>query len=144
MSIAEDRDGAIWVDTYSRGIYRFNGDQGTKFGIQSGLGSDRIFDRVQDGSGTTWVWTAAGLGRIRKDKCAYLDEVNGFPPDLQGNVLLDERGHLWIITQKGIAVVDLAEADQVIDYGANSVKLPTSAPTTDLAMFWGILPTTAL
>ena len=64
-SLAEDRDGALWVGT-GDGLNRFDPATGTarRFHRADGLPSAAIAGALVDGAGTLWVSTVAGLTRF--------------------------------------------------------------------------------
>ncbi len=59
-----DRDGALWVGTGDRGIYRIHGTTVDHFDRAKGLSSDYIVALNEDREGNIWVATSQGLDRF--------------------------------------------------------------------------------
>jgi ligand-binding sensor domain-containing protein len=63
-SIAQDKDGVLWVGTYYGGVVRFDGSSWTKFKTKTcALPSDLINGIVVDDNNNKWFATGAGVAK---------------------------------------------------------------------------------
>ncbi len=63
-SLCEDRDGSMWIGTYTSGLARMKSGRITSFGIAQGLSERRRPRALPDRAGTLWVATMSGLARF--------------------------------------------------------------------------------
>jgi ligand-binding sensor domain-containing protein len=71
-SIAQSRDGYIWLGTY-HGLVRFDGVEFKVFDQKNTpeIKEDRIWSMCEDTSGTLWVGTSRGLTTIREGRFGH-------------------------------------------------------------------------
>lgn len=74
VTLAEDRDGFIWVGTQA-GVARYNGDAFTTYSRHEGLPSDRVRHMLLDRTGVLWIKTAGGLAVWRDRKLQVIESV---------------------------------------------------------------------
>lgn len=114
--ILQDRDGYLWVGTWS-GLLRYDGynteiyqaDDEEEFALKS----NKITSLLEDASGNLWVGTRNG-GLFRYDKT--LNRFYQFIADSQKegslsndnvlSLLLDQSGNLWVGTENGLNLFD--------------------------------------
>ena len=103
-AIAEDTNsGAIWIGTYSEGLFRLDGDKVTHVGTSEGLPGARISCLSMDSEGCLWVGIfQKGLACVRNGKVALVGPEQGFPADTAGSILDDGQGWFWIGSNRGI------------------------------------------
>lgn len=110
--ITEDQGGALWVGTMSRGLNRLNRErtQFTRFQNElrnpKSLSDNRVLSVYVDRRGTLWAGTGtAGLNKFDRDTemFTHYREKDGLPNDVVYGILEDQRGNLWLITNKGLA-----------------------------------------
>ncbi len=71
LELAEDQKGALWLGTEASGLYRFDPATGRFTSYEHDIGrpgtlSDNRVNSVHfDRSGTMWVGTQDGLGKVR-------------------------------------------------------------------------------
>lgn len=96
-SLLEDRNGALWIGTTDRGLYRIQGGRAEHFGRAEGLSSDTIAvgGLFQDREGSVWVLTSAGLDAFRPLAVSVFSVQEGLPADAVGSVLADSQGTVW-------------------------------------------------
>lgn len=108
-TIFRDRQGGIWIGTYSSGLLyahprRFPFELRNDLALEWQADARRITDR------RGWVWTATsdGLKMERKDKTEWLYSEQGLANDYVHSLVEDNDGNIWIATSNGIsrAVVD--------------------------------------
>lgn len=134
--LLESRDGTIYVATWSAAIQRFDAENGTFSEIHYERSPDLNVDFrkhiVEDMSGHLWI-SANKHGLVRLDPKTgesklFTSRNSGLQTDiLNGSMLIDEKGRLWIATDgNGINVYDI-EGDRFYylndDPGSNG-RLP--------------------
>lgn len=105
LSLAQSRDGSIWVGTFGDGIYRIGRDgHGRHYGAAEGLsaGNVRVMSADRGGNGI-WAGTQRGLVRI-DDAGVHVPTAEGLPGGLV-TALLDAGDGLWMGTIEGIRVL---------------------------------------
>jgi len=60
-----DRDGALWIGTTDKGLYRIINGRVDHFGAEDGLSGDSVYCLYEDREGSIWVATTNGLDRFR-------------------------------------------------------------------------------
>ena len=106
-SVAVDRSGRLWVGTRN-GLTILRPD-GTVAGPAWTTAS--VFGFLEDGDGTMWVGTGAGILRIRNGRMTQYTARDGLLDDTAFAILDDGAGNLWISSNKGIYRVARAELD---------------------------------
>ncbi len=94
--LLEDRNGAVWIGTSSKGLMRYLADS-----FQSVPTSHAsILCLREDKVGNVWVGTqGGGLNRIRARQFKVLDSKRGLPNDSVFSFAEDKAGRVWIATQ---------------------------------------------
>ncbi len=122
VTIFEGKDGALWIGTDGGGLNLMNRDQGTFVRFRhdpndaSSLSSDHAWAISEGPKGDLWIGTQGGglnrwerrdreAGRARFHRYA---KDNGLPSSTIYAMLWDELGHLWLSTNRGLAVLDPA------------------------------------
>jgi signal transduction histidine kinase/ligand-binding sensor domain-containing protein len=110
--IAEDQDGTFWLGGNS-GLQHFDPATGKFTGYEHqidnprSLGDNRVTSVVIDHSGTVWAATN-GLDKLDRDSgmfSAYTTR-DGLPSNRVHCILEDQRGDLWMSTNRGISRFD--------------------------------------
>ncbi len=113
-TLAEDRQGALWVGTHSSGIDRFDPATG-HFTVYhhdpdrpDTLSDNRINSVHFDRSGTMWVGTQDGLNKFNPQTGQFTvyGQRDGFRGTAVGCILDDDHGELWMSTNSGVARFD--------------------------------------
>jgi ligand-binding sensor domain-containing protein/signal transduction histidine kinase len=95
--LLEDRAGAIWVGTSSKGLVRYLG--GSFQAVTTSHAS--ILCLREDKFGHVWVGTqGGGLNQIRRRQFKVLDAKRGLPNDSVFSFAEDQAGRVWIATQE--------------------------------------------
>ncbi|HAU81887.1 MAG TPA: GGDEF domain-containing protein, partial [Stenotrophomonas sp.] len=118
LSLAQDRDGDLWVGTFGDGIFRVgeNGQPRRTYGSADGLLGGNIRAISIDRDGVIWAGTQKGVVRIVADKAEPV-AFPGMPTGLTTALAHDAEGALWIGTIEGIRVLR-GNRVQVIDLEA--------------------------
>jgi signal transduction histidine kinase/ligand-binding sensor domain-containing protein/DNA-binding response OmpR family regulator len=100
----------LWLGTVSNGVYILNLNSGKlihfKSGIQnSNLGDEHILGIFKDSSKRIWVGTNGGglnLFNPKTNKFITISEQDGLPNNTIKSIIEDNKGILWLSTNKGI------------------------------------------
>ncbi|HSM14613.1 MAG TPA: two-component regulator propeller domain-containing protein, partial [Thermoanaerobaculia bacterium] len=97
-SIAEDREGSLWVGTDGGGLYQLRSGAVSFYGREAGLVGDNALPILEDGEGRIWIGTLCGgltlweTGRFRE-----VELPADFPEPLCVTSLANGRdGALWV------------------------------------------------
>lgn len=101
-------DGALWVGTNTRGLWRLQGDA-LQAVTPAGAGMHRSVWAVYGSEDAIWVGAfAAGLYRIDRASgvSTVLTERDGLTNNVVYRILPDAGGRLWLSTNNGLSVLD--------------------------------------
>jgi len=102
-SLAQDREGYLWVGTWG-GLARFNGGEFRSFFMQDGLHSSRVQELLAASDGSLWVATAGGVSRWLDHHLEKLDDPAIGSVRCQA-LAEDARGRIWFGTDNGVVVL---------------------------------------
>ncbi len=124
-SLAEDREGALWVVT-KEGVSRYSNGTFTHFGTAQGLPESEIYAVLPLPTGEVWLGSdGGGLCRYKDGRFNTLTSADGLDSDAIFNLVPDERGYLWCSGSRGIFRTDLAQLDERIA-GRNTLVTSTA------------------
>jgi signal transduction histidine kinase len=122
-------DGTVWAAT-DGGLSRLKAGRIATVDSRSGLPCDAVDSSIDDGTGSTWLYTHCGLVRIAsrdldaqaaalelrkvpegKVRMTVLDDSDGISsfglaPSFSPHLVKSKDGTLWLTTRDGVAVVD--------------------------------------
>lgn len=102
LSLYEDREGNIWVGTYS-GLDLLVDGKFTVFTEQDGLLDKVTWTVYEDRSRNLWITTNNGLNRFSNGRFTAYGKTDGLSSDFVSSTYEDRRGNLWIGTyDKGL------------------------------------------
>ena len=105
---------ALWIGTYSRGLFRIAGTNITHLGKTNGLPGLRISSLHYDEDGCLWVGVfGAGMICVRDGKITSIAETQGLPAKTVGSILEDGQGFFWLGSDRGIIRVSTQELHRV-------------------------------
>ncbi|MFN8092910.1 MAG: ATP-binding protein [Vicinamibacteria bacterium] len=82
-----------------------------------------VRDVLAEPGGNVWIGTyGGGVGRMRDGRVVGFAVREGLPDSSVSRILDDQRGRMWISTNRGIAVVDRAEMRAVAEGRARAVS----------------------
>lgn len=125
QAIFRDREGAIWVGTIDRGVYRILPNRVDHFDSKDGLSSDSIYWMFEDAAGSMWITTSKGLDRLRELTVASFTTREGLSVDEVDSVYASRNGTVWVGTA---LTLDMLNHGRVRSMGA-AQGLPGSQVT---------------
>ncbi len=114
ISVAEDRQGALWLGTHYSGLHRFDPATGQftvyKFNpsVPGSLQDNLVPSVYLDHSGNIWVGTQIGLEKFdpKTNTFTPYDERDRTPGKTVSCILEDGQGDLWMSTNQGLSRFD--------------------------------------
>jgi len=103
--LLRDRDGGIWVGTFSHGLYRLYQGRAERFSSADGLSSDTVSSLYEDAEGTIWAATPKGLDSFRELHITSFSKREGLTADFVDSVVADDDGNLWIGNEGALDVL---------------------------------------
>ena len=100
-----DREGSLWVGSWSQGVAHVRRSQFLTWGSRDGLAGDYVSTVLQDPHGDVWVGTNKGLSVFRGEKLVT-QPVPGESLNVT-SMALDSRGRLLLGTPEGVHVAAL-------------------------------------
>jgi signal transduction histidine kinase/ligand-binding sensor domain-containing protein/CheY-like chemotaxis protein len=131
-AFANTRDGAVWMGTNGGGLARYREGAFTRVTRADGLPSDLIRSLHEDADGWLWVGTEGrGLARLdprewngratTKPAIVRIGTKDGLFDEVIHQILEDDRGRMWMNTNRGIFWVARAELDAFVDRRATRI-----------------------
>jgi DNA-binding CsgD family transcriptional regulator len=114
-AIYEDQEGTIWVGTYSGGLNRYDRSQNRfvyyrfRENDPTSISSDCVMSILEDRAGNMWIGTGnAGLNKFDRESGTFkwYTRQDGLPDHMIYGMLEDERGNLWLSTNRGLSKFD--------------------------------------
>ncbi|TXT46590.1 MAG: two component regulator sensor protein [Limisphaerales bacterium] len=98
QSLLEDRDGALWIGTDTRGLFRFKDGEFASVPVTH----PQVMGICQDREGNLWVATrGGGLNRVRPRPFQMFDAVAGLGEDESRSVCEGRPGEFWFANRGG-------------------------------------------
>ncbi len=116
-SVHVARDGGLWLGI-SGGLARMS--QNGVFSIvgpAQGFPGDQVQSFYEDGQGTLWIGTTAGLYGMRSGRFTSYKGVAGLPEDVVREVLEDDSGNLWVQGRRQLFRVSKADLETFAQTG---------------------------
>ncbi|MBT1703995.1 ligand-binding sensor domain-containing protein [Chryseosolibacter indicus] len=102
-AVFKDSDGAKWIGTRNRGLWKIKKGKVSSFIDKHNDHRNAIWSITESPEGQIWVATTAGLGKYNKqeNKFTWLTTTHGLSNATIFALDIDERGGLWIGTNSG-------------------------------------------
>lgn len=102
FSLEADREGNVWIGTDGAGLLRRTPTGELRsYHTRDGLPSDIVRCAYDDGQGTLWICTDAGLGLLRDGRFSVVDTRNGLPDDVVLRLIDVGDGSFWLTSPHG-------------------------------------------
>jgi ligand-binding sensor domain-containing protein/signal transduction histidine kinase len=102
-TLAEDREGSLWVGTEDEGLYRRKAGLWTHWGRKDGLENESVWSLYADGDGALWIGTCGGgLSRWGDGRIDSWTTKDGLANNVICQILEDNRGNLWFGSYGGV------------------------------------------
>jgi signal transduction histidine kinase/ligand-binding sensor domain-containing protein len=123
LASTQDADGgqSIWVGTRGYGIGRLKKGQWSQYGESEGLANLNIFclKEMRGQDGHRWLWAGSfggGASRLSLEAGApahfesfTVRSLPGLPSNVVVRIEVDPQGHLYLVTQRGVARVSFLD-----------------------------------
>jgi signal transduction histidine kinase/ligand-binding sensor domain-containing protein len=123
-------DGSLWLGSFAGGVVQLvDGAVRASYSDADGLGKGSVYGVRVAADGTVWAATRGGLSRIRAGRIATLNGKNGLPCDAVLSSIEDGEGSTWIYTTCGlvrIARADIAAWIAAVEEGNPAPSIPMS------------------
>jgi signal transduction histidine kinase/ligand-binding sensor domain-containing protein len=104
-SLFGDRNRALWVGTWDRGIYRIRGSRVDHFRSADGLSSNTIYQFYEDREGNIWVATSQGIDCFRDIPVVSFSMEEGLSADSAVSILVAHDGTVWVGNVGGLDAI---------------------------------------
>lgn len=105
VALQMDRDGALWIGTASKGLYRLHERRVDHFQSSDGLSSDSLESLYEDREGVVWAITSRGIDSFYDVRVATISMREGLSGDNAHSVLAAPDGSIWIGTAGSLDVL---------------------------------------
>jgi ligand-binding sensor domain-containing protein/two-component sensor histidine kinase len=100
----EDREGRLWIVTFSGQLYRLNGATPERYYLPPPLRDLRFRTVFMDSHGGYWFGTnGAGAVHLSGGKAQHYTRNEGLRSDSIRQILEDSRGTIWFATSSGVS-----------------------------------------
>ena len=103
MSLAQDRDGFLWVGT-ANGLFRYDGERFERYGSNRGLPNEMVETIHVDRAGTVWVGTRMGAAWYNGRGFQQVTLGGDYQMYGQDSIDSDRNGTVYLTTERGLAV----------------------------------------
>jgi ligand-binding sensor domain-containing protein len=101
-TLAEDRQGGLWIGTTGGGVSRWKDGRIDSFGSKEGFPSSAdVVSMTADRDGSIWIGTSEGLVKWHKGVFSTISEAQGLPHEQIRALVQDSEGALWISVLPG-------------------------------------------
>lgn len=99
-SLAEDRDGGLWIGTAGGGLLRWRKGRFERFAAAQGLANEQVKTLHFGDDGRLWIGTDGGGLFVREPngRIHVPDQVSGLPEPFIAGIKHDEAGRLLVLT----------------------------------------------
>jgi ligand-binding sensor domain-containing protein/signal transduction histidine kinase len=102
-NVFQDKDGALWIGTEGRGVFRQNGTQLSHYMVKDGLVNNFVRAFLQGGDGSVWIATDEGVSRWHDERFTNYQERDGLCYFSTRSLAEDRNGDIWVGTDRGVS-----------------------------------------
>jgi len=111
-----DKSGNLWFGTTGYGVFKYDGEGFTNYGVKDGLGDGWVKTIAEDNKGNVLLGTGSGLFVYDDGVIKPFLKVSAFANQEIKKLYLDKRGRLWIATgSKGVYIYDGQKLENLIN-----------------------------
>jgi ligand-binding sensor domain-containing protein len=115
LKMLPDRDGALWVGTFGKGLLRLRDDQVEFFTVEDGLPSNVCTPAQFDETGALWIVAKGAVARRHNGRFQSLGPREGIPDDQFLDLIADDLGHFWLPGLRGIHRLERSQLEAWFD-----------------------------
>ncbi len=115
IGLVEDHEGAVWVGSMDRGLYRIRGGEVQIRGRAQGFPGALALPVWEDSSDALWILSDTGIVRRRNGRFDLFDRARGAPRDLFFGMVEDQHGSFWFPGSHGIHQLLRADVEACLD-----------------------------
>ncbi len=119
--------GGMWIGTKGGGLAHFKDGQSAVLVPEKDLEQGEILALHEDASGALWVGTDRDLFRWKQGRISRFSRARGLFDDRIFQILPDDRGFLWMSSNKGVFRVALAELDAAAEDPQERLRVTSHA-----------------
>jgi signal transduction histidine kinase/ligand-binding sensor domain-containing protein len=134
-ALRRDRDGNLWIGTYSNGLFRLAAGRVAAYGIRDGLLNPTVRAIFEDDEGSLWIGTNGGVEQLRAGAFVTWNERDGLTDAVARVIFEDRDGVLWVGTANGVSRWNGATFVRLDD--ARLTGILSIAQTRDGAFWFG-------
>ncbi|HEV2720598.1 MAG TPA: two-component regulator propeller domain-containing protein, partial [Thermoanaerobaculia bacterium] len=135
-ALRRDRDGNLWIGTYSNGLVRMSGDgRLSRYGIADGALNPTVRAIFEDDEGSLWIGSNGGVEQLRVGAFITWSKRDGLADAVARVIFEDRGGELWVGTANGLSRWERGEWKPVDD--ARLARILSIAQTSDGALWFG-------
>ena len=101
-AVHRDRDGNLWIGTYSHGLFRVGGGGIAAYGLADGLLNPTIRAIFEDDEGSIWIGSNGGLEQFRAGAFINWGKREGIDDDFVRTIFADRGGVLHVGSANGL------------------------------------------
>ncbi len=102
-NVFRDNEGALWIGTEGRGVFRQSGTKLVHYMSKDGLVNNFVRVFLQGRDGSVWIATDEGVSRWQAGKFTNYQERDGLCYFSTRTLWEDHNGDIWIGTDRGIS-----------------------------------------
>ncbi|MBZ5506022.1 MAG: hypothetical protein LAO78_11095 [Acidobacteriia bacterium] len=99
--VQEDKRGDLWFQTREDGIFLWNRQGVSHFGMKEGLSSSSVGSIFDDRDGNHWIITSKGLDLLQEGFFTSYDREEGITDESALNLMEARDGSIWVGTLSG-------------------------------------------
>ena len=106
LSIAQDKNGNLWMGTNGGGISKYDGQSFTNYTTDQGLVNNTVFGVAQDKNGNIWMGTYGGISKYDGQSFTTYTTAQGLTNNTIFSITQDQSKNLWMGTNGGVSKYD--------------------------------------
>lgn len=100
--IFRDREGSLWIATFTHGLLHVHQGKVDTFSSSDGLSGESVYGIMEDREGDVWVATNNGIDRFRSYSVPTISVKQGLGNTFVISVLAAKDGSVWIARANGL------------------------------------------